>query len=180
MLEPMPRCVQAALELYLNQDSRRSLKRLAETCSTHGVKASLPTLKRWSARFGWQQRVAEHDRVAVERVISQTVDYQAQAMNAYFTMIDSAKNRYHWLIDPNNPNVTPAQRKRATNMTLSDYLRVLKMEIEAMRLLKTSSAGRAMEPESPTTVYTEEEVRIMTAALAEHRHHLPPGSLTKL
>ena len=65
-------------------------------------------------------------------------------------------------------------------MTLSDYLRVLKMEMEAVKLLKTSSAGRTMEPESPTTAYTDEEVQIMTAALAEYRHHLPPGSLTKL
>ncbi|HLY01968.1 MAG TPA: hypothetical protein VKR56_05660 [Candidatus Cybelea sp.] len=176
----MPSQVRETLKLYLGQNARRSLRELAKECVAQGIKASLPTLKRWSTRFGWKQHVAEHDRAVTERSICQTVDCQAKAINAYLSLIDSAKNRYYWLVDPENPNVTPAQRKRATNMTVSDYLRVLKMEIEAMKLLKTSGTGRPMEPGRPTAVYTEEEIRIMTAALAEYRHHLPPGSLTKL
>jgi hypothetical protein len=177
--EPLSCQVREALKLYLSQNARRSLRELAKECAAKGIRASLPTLKRWSARYGWQQLVADHDRAAAERTMSQAVEYQAHAMNAYFKLIDSAKSRYYWLVDPDNPNVTPAQRKRATTMTLSDYLRVIKLEMEAVKLLKTSTAATATESEKVTTVYTDEEVQIMTAALAEHRYHLPPGSLTK-
>jgi hypothetical protein len=106
--------VRHALKLYLEQDGRRSLRRLAEECAQHGIKASLPTAKRWSARFGWQRLAAEHDRAAAEESMARSADYRAQILEDRLKLIDVVKQRYDWLIDPDNPNVTPAQRKRAT------------------------------------------------------------------
>ena len=112
MMLPMPGRVRAALKLYLNQEPRRSLHQLAAECAQHGVKASAPTLKRWSSRYRWQDHVAEHDHVVAEESMAQTVGHHVQAMQVFFKLIDAAKGRYEWLIDPNNPNVTPAQRKQ--------------------------------------------------------------------
>jgi hypothetical protein len=169
-----------ALRLYLNQDSRRSLRRLAEECAQKGIKASIATLKRWSTRFGWRRLAAEHDRAAAEESMARTIDYRAQILEDRFKLIDVAKQRYEWLIDPNNPNVTSAQRKRATNVTLSDFLRILTMEIDAVKTLHQLKGTKRAAPEKPRSQYTDDEMQIMMKALAEYRHRLPAGSLTKL
>jgi hypothetical protein len=159
--------------LYLGQESRRSLRQLAEDCAHNGIKASLPTLKRWSARYRWQQRVVEHDRAAAEQSMSQIVDYRIKAMQTHFKLIDSAKQRYYWLLDPNNPNLTPAQRRRATRVTVSDYVKVLKIENELYKRLERFEAMRSVAPETPTRPYTDGELRVMMRALAQYRHGLP-------
>jgi hypothetical protein len=119
-----------------NRTSRQSLRYLAGDCAQNNIKASLPTLKRWSVRYDWQRHVAEHDRAAVEKSMAATVDYQVQAAKAYFKLIYSAKNRYYWLIDPNNPNVTPTQRERATKMNVRDFLRVIQIEERLIKRLE--------------------------------------------
>jgi hypothetical protein len=164
-----------ALKMYLDQEPRRSLRQLAGECANHSIKASLPTLKRWSVRYRWQQLVAEHDRAATEESIAKTIDFQARAVQAHFKLIDSAKRRYDWILDPNNPNLTPAQRRRATRVTVSDYVRLLKIETELYKRPEHFEARRSVDPEEPTGSYTDEELHVMIRALAQHRHGLPPG-----
>jgi hypothetical protein len=102
------------------------------------------------------------------------VDYRVKAMQAQFKLIDSAKKRHYWLLDPNNPSLTPAQRRRATHPTVSDYIRLLKMEDVLYRRLERFEAMRSAAPETPTRPYTDEEMRVMMRALAQYRHGLPP------
>lgn len=174
MADSMPGPVSEALRLYLNQTSRRSLRQLAEECTLNGIKTSLPTLKRWSVRYGWQQQVAEHDHAVAEQSMAANVDYRLRAMQAQVELIDSAKQRYHWLLDPNNPNLTPAQRRRATRITVSDYVKILKMEDALYKRLERFEAMKAAAPETPTRPYTPQELDAMTRALAEVRYGLPP------
>jgi hypothetical protein len=86
---------------------------------------------------------------------------------------DSAKQRYYWLLDPDNPSLTPAQRKRAMHMTVSDWLKVLKMEDQLYKRLERLEAMRSIAPETPTRPYTGGELRVMMRALAQYRHGLP-------
>lgn len=174
MAESMPGPVRDTLKVYLEQRSRRSLRRLAAECAQHGIKASLPTLKRWSVRYGWQQLVVEHDRAAAEQSMATIVDYRVKAMQAQFKLIDSAKKRHYWLLDPNNPSLTPAQRRRATHPTVSDYIRLLKMEDQLYKRLERFEAMRSAVPETPTRSYTAQEIDAMMRALAEVRYGLPP------
>ena len=172
MIPAMPRTVRDALKIYLDQTSRRSLRQLAQECPAHGIKASIATLKRWSALYNWQQQVREHDRALAEQSMAATVDYRVRAMQAHFKLIDSAKRRYDLLLDPNNPSLTPAQRRRATRVTVSDYVKVLKMENELYKRLDRFEA-RSGDPEKPTSSYTDEELQVMISALAQYRHGLP-------
>lgn len=58
----MPANVARALRIYVTLEPR-SLNALAIACRARGIKgASLPTLKRWSAQYGWQQLAARHDQ----------------------------------------------------------------------------------------------------------------------
>jgi hypothetical protein len=106
--------------------------------------------------------------------MAKTIDSQARAMQAHFKPIDSAKRRYDWLLDPNNPNLTPAQRRRATRISVSDYVRLLKMENELYKRLERFEAKRWADPEKPATSYTPQELDAMMRALAEVRYGLPP------
>jgi hypothetical protein len=133
-----------ALQLYLAQD-KRSLKRVAEECAKHSIKASLPTLKRWSARFCWRSRVTEHDQAAAQESQARSIDYRVQLLTDRLRLIDIAKSRFEWLLNPENPALTPAQRRRATNATLSDYLRILKMELDAFSLLHVLEASESRQ-----------------------------------
>jgi hypothetical protein len=58
-------------------------------------------------------------------------------------------------------------------MTVSDYVRVLKMEMELYKHLEWFEAKRAAVPEKPTNSYTTQELNAMMRALAEVRHGLP-------
>jgi hypothetical protein len=169
----MPPPVRDALKLYLEQQPRRSLRQLAEECAQRGIKASVPTLKRWSARFGWQRLVAEHDGAALEESMTRSADYRAQILKDRLKQIDVAKQRYDWLIDPDNPNVTPAQRKRATDVTLSDFLRILKMETDTVKLLRQLEASRQRDPARSKSQYADEEMHSAVEALIRQRHGLP-------
>jgi hypothetical protein len=77
-------------------------------------------------------------------------------------------------LDPNNPNLTPAQRTRATRVTVSDYVKVLRIENELYKRLERFEVMRSAAPETPTTTYTAREIDAMMRALAEVRYGLPP------
>lgn len=174
MAESMPGPVRDALKLYLDEENRRSLRLLVGKCAQHGITASLPTLKRWSARYHWQQLVVEHDQAVAEQSMARTIDSQALAMQAHFKLIDTAKRRHDCLLDPSNPMLRPAQRRRATRVTVSDYVRLLKMEDELYKRLERFETIGSAEPEKPTNSYTPQELEAMMRALAEVRHGLPP------
>lgn len=167
----MPAPARDALKLYLNQTSRPSLRQLPEECAQNNIMASIATLKRWSTRYGWQRLVIEHDRAAAEMSMAATVDFQVQAAKAYFKLIESAQSRHCWLIDPNSPDVTPAQRERATKMNVRDFLRIITIE---ERLIKQLEEMKPAEPERLKREYTDEELDAMMRALAEVRYGLPP------
>lgn len=78
-----------------------------------------------------------------------TLDHQMLAMKTHLRLIGSAKQRYRWLLDPNNSDLTPAQRRRATRVTVSDYVRILKMEDELYKRLERFKAKRSGDLEEP-------------------------------
>jgi hypothetical protein len=112
--------------------------------------------------------------MAAEQSMAITVNHRVKATRAYLKLIDSAKRRHYWLLDPNNPNLTPAQRRRAMHPTIPDYLTLLKLENELYKRLERFEAMRSAVPETPTTSYTRQELDAMMRALAEVRHGLPP------
>ena len=139
----------------------------------HRIKASLPTLKRWSVQYDWRRSVAEHDRATLEESTAKAIDSQAWVTETHFKLIDLAKRRYDWLLDPNNPNLTPAQRTRVTRVTVCDYVRLLKIENELYKRLERFEATRSSDPDEPAASYTPQELEAMMRALAEVRHGLP-------
>jgi hypothetical protein len=58
--------------------------------------------------------------------------------------------------------------------TVSDYIRILKLEHEFYKHLERFEAIRSATAETPTTTYTAQEIDAMMRALGEVRHGLPP------
>ena len=56
-----------SFDLYSRQAPKRSLRRLSEQLEQLGIPISLASLKRYSSRYGWQQRLAELDAEAADR-----------------------------------------------------------------------------------------------------------------
>jgi len=59
---------------YLQQPAPRSLARLHRHLTEAGVKISVPTLKRYSREYAWQQRIAETAKVAREHARQRSVE----------------------------------------------------------------------------------------------------------
>jgi hypothetical protein len=173
MLKAMPGPARAACKLYLDQDPTRSLRQLAKACAEHGIKASSPTLKRWSARYGWQQQIAEHDRKLSEQSMAITISNGVRALRSHFKILDSAKERFGGLDDPEGSSTAPTRRKRALKITVSNYIRLLKAEDQLYKRLDWLERSRLDAPVSSPSTYTDEELDVMVSALARHRHGLP-------
>jgi hypothetical protein len=137
------------------------------------VKASIATLKRWSVRYSWQQKVADHDQAVAQQSMTIAINDQLRAVRAHFKLIDSAKKRYQVLADSDKPDATRARRKRVLKMTVSDYIRLLKAEDVLYKRLDRLERIRSHGPVSPTSPYTDEEIEVMLSALARYRHGLP-------
>jgi hypothetical protein len=172
----MSRLVSEALKLYLDQKPRRSLRQLVAMCAESDIKASLPTLKRWSTLYGWMRVCYEHDKSLAEQAASVTEEQRKGAAETIVAAIERALERYYWIIDPDNPSVSLAKRKRATDMRVTDFLKLLEVERHYVALLNTLE--RAPKAEAKQT-YTEEEQTAMMRALAEVRHGLPRSSARK-
>ena len=173
MSEPMTGPARDALKLYLNQESRRSLRHLAAECAKNGIKASLPTLKRWSVHYQWRRLAYEHDQALADDAKSITREQRERAVKAQLDLVWSAVKRYRWLIDPNNANVTPAQRRRASNITTKDYIRLVELDLQLTKRYKELT-GR--EPGIPERRFTDDEIRAMAQAFAKARFSRPHPS----
>lgn len=167
----IPERAMRCLELYIDLGPNRSLERLSYACKDAGIKASLPTLKRWSKRYGWQAYVQNHERARCAAIESDIYSKMQEDIRTDIAAIEAAKSRFRErvLLDPNDPTLSRAQRRRALCPTLNDYIKILKLE----RVLYASIVSES--PPSRTLQCTPEELDAMVQALATVRYGLPPN-----
>lgn len=124
--------VNRALHLYLQLGDERSLPRLKAKLAEQGRSVGLSTLKRWSTTYGWAAQVEAYSREVVEGMIRESRAHQEEQMRVSIEAIWAAKDRFlkRALLDPDDPTLTPAERRRALRPTLRDYIRLLKAERE--------------------------------------------------
>jgi hypothetical protein len=124
--------VARALEVYLQLGERRSLVRLRDELAKQGRPASLSTLKRWSFSYGWAAQVEAHSREVVEEMARSSYAHREGQIRRSIESIMAAKDRFRKraLLDPDDPDLTPAERRRALRPTLGDFIRLLRAERE--------------------------------------------------
>jgi hypothetical protein len=174
LLSGMPPQVSAAFSIYRDM-GRRSLKLLqGELPRTR----SIATLKRWSAKYNWQDQVAVHDRQMFEQSRAISNEARVERTMAELKTIRVLQDRfYDRLIDPNDPTITPKQRRRALkSVSVREFCTLLKVEME---LVRGFAKPRAPSDSPAQERYTNEEMRAMMRALAQVRHGLPPESLKR-
>lgn len=172
-LEAMPTHVAAVFYDYLGLPQRRSLARLAAMNSSRRY-PSVASLKRWSSRFEFIERARSHDRAAVEVMEERFNEAMRARVRSDAQAIAAAKQRFFdRCVDPSDPTLTPAQRRRALSPTLTDFVRLLKIE---RMLLASMPEVSKVEPTAGDTKskFTDEEVAVMMQALTRFRHDLPP------
>jgi hypothetical protein len=172
LFKDMPERVARAFEAYVALGSKRSLNSLAGVKRDQGGDRGIATLKRWSARYRWQTLLAQHQREVVAKMQREFKErVLGGKLNALQTL-ELAKERFYGriLIDPNDPKLTDAQRRRALKITLNDFFKLIKIE----QLLRGGSANGPAEEAKEH--YTAEELKAMMTALAQVRHNLPSQS----
>jgi hypothetical protein len=168
----MPERVASAFEAYIALGPKRSLRSLAAMKEFETIGKAIATLKRWSVRYHWQARLTAHEREVVKQMEQQFKDALLDKRQIDLNAIEAVKERFYMrvTIDPNDPNLTAAQRRRALNPTLLDFCRIIQIEQVLFGRLVQARA----KPEAAGERYTDEELQAMMRALAQVRHGLPP------
>ena len=109
-----------ALNMYLALGPDRSLNRLVAEAKKAGISLSIATLKRWSARYGWQQSALEYDRAAGEKAIHELIH-----RNTVRRMSDLEGVR---MVKEGTLEQLLEKFKRAKKPRVSQYLDLVKLE----------------------------------------------------
>ena len=125
-----PARARQALILYLGQTDR-ALVRLVDVCASNGLKVSVATVKRWSARYNWRHFVQEHDKMLQRNVVTAIVDSEVDRLRTQFEAMRVMEERFFANIDNDIP-----QRKRATDMTFNRWIKLLRAEEQLHRRIE--------------------------------------------
>jgi len=128
LFEGMPERVASAFKAYVELDSRRSLKTLAAK-QPRGSRA-IAMLKRWSVRYNWQARLVAHEREIAAEMGDEFNKAMQRKISSHLEAINAMQERFYErvLIDPNDPSLTAAQRRRALRPTVRDFYNLIKIE----------------------------------------------------
>lgn len=138
----MPERVALAFSAYVQMGHRRSLERLVFLCREIGVKAASATLRRWSVRYEWQLLLQQHDRRRVAEIEASLAHDHSRMVERDAYGLRAVQDRFlsRLLIDPDDPSLTRAQRRRAMNPTFRDFRKAV--ELERMLLHTAEPAQR--------------------------------------
>lgn len=163
----------AAFQHYLGLGPIRSLARAVEGCRSRGIFVSLSTLKRWSIRFGWADLLAKHDGLVGEVLLARSVGMQADQLTRDLHAVSVLKGRFldRARVDPADPNLSAAERRRVVNVSLNDYLKLLTIEHDLLARVHPIAA----EPAAENKVGGVDK-GVLSARIADHakrRYGLP-------
>ncbi len=122
------RRAELALHLYRELGPRRSLTKLAQRLQAVGMPISLPTLKRYSARFGWQARIAALDAAASERMRERAADELLAMVERHAGLARAAQSAGGSALQ-----ALLADGNRLANLKPADIARLLDLGLRAER-----------------------------------------------
>jgi hypothetical protein len=130
----MPEAVALAFSRYASAGHRRSLERLVPACREAGVKAAIATLRRWSVRYGWQRQVKQYDQKRGAEIMASLARANSDALSNHVSRLRTLQDRFveRILIDPEDPRISVAERRRALHPTFRDFRNAVKLERELL------------------------------------------------
>jgi hypothetical protein len=128
------------------------------TLKERSFTVGLATLKRWSVQFGWASAVARHSNEVTTAMARASKERLAATMRNDLEAIRAAKQRcvHHLLLDPEDPSLSAAQRRRLRNPTVRDYCRLIKMEHQLLKCCGNRPSGTgttALPAAQPNSVW---------------------------
>lgn len=167
----MPERVARAFGIYLQLRPKRSLEKLVLACQNTDELVSIATIKRWSVRYGWARRVVLNRRRVARKIENHAVSEAARSLKYDLRALGALRSRFaaRLLIDPGDPNLTQAERRRALRPSFCDFRHSIELE---KRLLR-GSPSPTIVADSVTSRYSKQEVIAMEAALAHVRYGTP-------
>ena len=161
--------------VYWQMGPSRSLAALLELGTTIGLKRSLTTFKRWSAKYEWQRRILEknaEDKTRRERDFGQAIDQMnerdammAQGMKG---LLVAAINRYRRMMtdDQNRRQAAAGQGVTVSpelDMDFRDMAALARSAVNIERLARGQATSRTeVWVEIATTVVQEFAIIFMT------------------
>lgn len=147
----MPERVALAFAAYVQFGPKRSLERLAATCEAVGVKAASATLHHWSVKYQWQRRIKQHDRMRVAEIEADLAQHYGAAVEHDLSGLRAVQDRFiaRLAIDPADPRLTRAQRRRAVTPSFRDFRKALEIERMLLGIEPRQTArgnGKSREP----------------------------------
>jgi hypothetical protein len=139
-----------ALGIYLALGDSRSLVRLHAELKLSLIAVSIATLKRWSVRYNWAERVEKHSNEVVAAIELASREHLARKLRHELGEIHGAQSELMTEILTNtigpSPGV-PRHRKRR-ELSVRDFCRLLKAEHDLLKCCDRNPAISSTPPDS--------------------------------
>jgi hypothetical protein len=167
-------------QIFVALGSDRSLPQLHKACHQAGIQVSEIMLKRWSAKFRWFDLALRTQAEISRRLANEMLPKQVEYCKRDLEIIQTLKGRFYTRVDldPSDPKLTEAQVRRAIDVDLQDFLRLLDAEKKIVGRLPTDPPppGPVDEPEKKLPLADAMIARIIQTA-TEEKYGLPPAAL---
>ncbi len=163
--------------MFVGLGRERSLVDLAALCVQKNIPgASLSTLKRWSSQFEWFALAEFVGHEISARLVDDLLPAHVERARKDLETISILKERFHnrARIDPTDEMLPQAVRNRAIDLTLNDYLSLIKTE----RLILGDPTERKEINETHTHKWSQDDLDRAAAALTASKYNLPPDPPT--
>jgi hypothetical protein len=160
--------------MYTTIPHRKTVPKLFEMCKELEMGVTLRQLMRWSNQFKWPLLAKESAAALAQKVQAEMepvlVDHAIKQLNALHMLQDRFIERM--LIDPNDPNLTQAQRERAIDPDFKEFAESVKLE----RLILGDPTERREDVATSRVVleFSPSELFQAAQSIAEKRYGLPP------
>jgi hypothetical protein len=151
-----------AFALYQQMGDQRSLGRLDQQLRALGVRISLATLKRWSARSRWQERVARLNSEAVQQLQSRGVQHVLAMYERHAQLARAVQGAGGTVLHKLMVN-----DRRLSEMRPSEIARLLDLGVRAERQAFSESTDRHEMALSIWNTVTTEIVELFNKVSSE-------------
>jgi len=158
--------------MFVGLGRDRSLVDLTSLCIQREISASISTLKRWSSQFEWFALAEFVGHEISSKLTDALLPAHVERAKKDLATISLLKERFHIRaqIDPTDETLPEAVRARAIDLSLADYLSLIKTE----RLILGDPTERKQVDETVTHKWAQEDIDRAAAALASSKYKLPP------
>ncbi|MGH7745275.1 MAG: hypothetical protein ACREQ5_10825 [Candidatus Dormibacteria bacterium] len=167
--------LQNLFSMYVGLGAKRTIPALFAECQKLGLQVTKRMLLRYSTKYQWSVLAKQTNEALVAEVVAATKPALLDMTKKQLAALHAIQDRFiqRLALDPTDARLTPAERARAIDPDLRDFIEAVKSE----RLILGDPGERHEEGGPPRSRLimdlSDDEIRAAGMALMANRYGLP-------